>query len=335
MLTSTAAVDLGDSIVSRAEGVFLWVYIVVNELLAAASRGDNNEELRRRLDRCPSAMSGLFSHMVDRCDPYYSESPKPYLRLVFLDYRPTLYELLLASYPLQDLKLMVLGDFSEETLMELNQKAARAETQIVARCAGLVQFVLAYSGDRDEFLDHRTDLMDLQKTLNLEVQFIHKTARDFLREAPEGRAFLETSSVSEHDAKLALLLGRMALLPLRKVLKNAMPSIMCASVGVCGLEREIDHTNADNYEYSETLRDYSTRLNAFLVSSNTGIMPTWYAETMTTITATFEDVEKVTAHGMKVTGSGKVKLRYNQHGHGAGSIRKTAPDTIYFRQLYM
>lgn len=57
--------DIRFDVEQRAEGVFLWVYFAVEEILQACSAGDTAEEIQTRLNNIPDALDALYQRMLD------------------------------------------------------------------------------------------------------------------------------------------------------------------------------------------------------------------------------------------------------------------------------
>lgn len=64
---------LAAEIVKRAQGVFLWVYLVIRSLQDGLSNGDEIAMLQRRLESLPTDLDAYFSHMMKSTDPIYQE----------------------------------------------------------------------------------------------------------------------------------------------------------------------------------------------------------------------------------------------------------------------
>jgi hypothetical protein len=210
-LGGTCASSLIKDIVWKAQGVFLWLYLVVNDL-RKASFHDSLEELQDRLEECPNEMKGLFSLMLERGDPFYLKRPKPYLRLVYTattqDEGITLLDLAFADLPQEQL-LQELSKRPNHTILhQLSTRAEGLEAQILARTAGLVHFChnTDYLSESELF----TEQPNLESAACLEAQFIHRTALDFLKEEQEGQDVLKACCMSELDAIFTILRARAA-----------------------------------------------------------------------------------------------------------------------------
>ncbi|KAH7416624.1 hypothetical protein BKA64DRAFT_636028 [Cadophora sp. MPI-SDFR-AT-0126] len=67
----TAASALLENIMQKAEGVFLWVFLVVRSLLMDLADYDSIADLRSRLEIIPVDLENLYSHMLRSIDPAY------------------------------------------------------------------------------------------------------------------------------------------------------------------------------------------------------------------------------------------------------------------------
>lgn len=66
---------------NRAEGVFLWVSIVVGELCKGLFNHDSPAELRRRLDETPSNLEAYFRQILDRVEEHYQPRRDEFIRI--------------------------------------------------------------------------------------------------------------------------------------------------------------------------------------------------------------------------------------------------------------
>ncbi|KAK2736572.1 hypothetical protein CKAH01_07772 [Colletotrichum kahawae] len=70
---------LVDSIVERAQGIFLWVKLVVNDLCNQMENGCRPEDLHHDLDKLPNKIDQLFSHFLNSIS--HDDSQKAYRTL--------------------------------------------------------------------------------------------------------------------------------------------------------------------------------------------------------------------------------------------------------------
>jgi hypothetical protein len=64
--------DLVDTLIRKADGVFLWIYLVVRSLLQGLTNGDGIKHLQRRLDELPDDLHSLYNRMLTFVEPVYS-----------------------------------------------------------------------------------------------------------------------------------------------------------------------------------------------------------------------------------------------------------------------
>jgi hypothetical protein len=76
------APELVEEIVRNADGVFLWVTLVVKSLLAGLGNRDGISDLQRRLRSLPSDLEALCSHMVTLIDHFYLSEASQIFQLV-------------------------------------------------------------------------------------------------------------------------------------------------------------------------------------------------------------------------------------------------------------
>jgi hypothetical protein len=71
-IQTEAAATLVDEIVSKADGVFLWVALIATSLLDGLTNHDSIKDLQRRLWLLPSDLESLYRHMLFvRIDEFY------------------------------------------------------------------------------------------------------------------------------------------------------------------------------------------------------------------------------------------------------------------------
>jgi hypothetical protein len=203
-LNGTRAVLYARTIASRAEGVFLWAYMVTEDLRTAVNQGDTEEDLELRLEECPGGMNELFTFLLERQDKFYAKYPKPYLHLLDVatkkDKYVTVLELFIASEDQEKVTSrfpVKLDDNDDKYLAALNSSAVDLEANVVARCAGLVECThLPPFKEPPETYPYK----NLSRMRDMRVTFIHRSVQDFLAEGEEGIALLQSCSISEQNA---------------------------------------------------------------------------------------------------------------------------------------
>lgn len=84
--------ELVREIVSAADGVFLWVYLVVEALLRGLGNCDEISDLKRKLRLLPKDLKQLFYYMIQRVDDDYKEEAGSFSNwsMLFSPWRTTL-----------------------------------------------------------------------------------------------------------------------------------------------------------------------------------------------------------------------------------------------------
>jgi hypothetical protein len=75
------ALGLIEEVVNKADGVFLWVVLVVKSLTSGLCNGDGIVHLRRRLEAIPSDLETLHSHMMKSIDPFDVEEASQMIQI--------------------------------------------------------------------------------------------------------------------------------------------------------------------------------------------------------------------------------------------------------------
>lgn len=69
-----SATDIITNVVNRAEGVFLWVFLVVRSLLRGLRNEDDIRDLKRRMEAFPPDLETYFGRMLDEIEDVYRQT---------------------------------------------------------------------------------------------------------------------------------------------------------------------------------------------------------------------------------------------------------------------
>lgn len=154
-------------ITSRAQGVFLWVYLVVRSLIRGLLNRDRMIDLQRRLRAFPSDLDDFFTHILMSLDETYRVQTARSFRIALAAPRP----LSLLNYwytdaeeddPQFHLRLPVMA--LDKTELEARQE--EMHKRLNGRCRGLLEVTWVPHADRP---------------YAYRVDFLHRTVKDFLR----------------------------------------------------------------------------------------------------------------------------------------------------------
>lgn len=123
-------------IVTRAEGVFLWVSLAVKDQIRGLRNEDSPEQLQERLACLPSEVEGVYSRMLLHIDKIYRQEASRFLQMAV--HKPGLSVLEHAFASCRDLDNMLLSadNVSKRELVLLCQYTRK---RIIATCAGLLE----------------------------------------------------------------------------------------------------------------------------------------------------------------------------------------------------
>ena len=152
--------QLALEITEKADGVFLWVFLVINELLKSLLNHDDYSTLLRRIRGIPPGLEPYFKYMFDNLDQFYKFETAQILRAAVV-----------STYELPLLALSVI--FSTEPMavqLLSHEKPGLQEVDI---------------GNFEDILERRMVgcCGDLLETKDRRINFLHRTVRDFLATA--------------------------------------------------------------------------------------------------------------------------------------------------------
>ena len=169
---SSRAPKLIREISSRADGVFLWVFLVVRSLKEGLSNGDRLFDLLNRIDKLPRDLEEYFAHILNGVDDFYFHQATEFFRLALEGEEALLlhtYSYLHEEDPNFGLNAY---DRTPSTIEGTSSRLEEAERRINSRCKGLLEVfddrdpgqLRPYHGEPQNFL---------------RVGFLHRSVRDF------------------------------------------------------------------------------------------------------------------------------------------------------------
>ncbi|KAI4250905.1 MAG: hypothetical protein LQ352_005181 [Teloschistes flavicans] len=172
------------NLVSKAEGVFLWLDLMTKEMVRGAKNGDTLKELSRRLKRTPADINGLYQQILTRLDPEYRKDALRYFMILIVGSEIEVGLTLLGLFCADDTnwKFVEKADRSYFCDPQFDDIYMKFRQRLTARCGS--------------FIDIRQDQDQVEgaglSSCQQDVRFVHRTAGEFLK--MEYKAFLNEPS---------------------------------------------------------------------------------------------------------------------------------------------
>ena len=176
--------------ISKACGVFLWVYLVVESLLQGITNADRTSDLQLRLASLPSDLEELFEKLLKRLDPFYFRHACQLFRLLNDHTYPPV--LCLAQANDDDFAAAVSAKVGEIPQSQMVATVEDMERRLKSQCMGLLEIFEPVTTDVDPdqgktfrlaSTDDDGQSTDWPNPQALKVRYLHRTTRDFLRSA--------------------------------------------------------------------------------------------------------------------------------------------------------
>lgn len=195
--------DLIEDVVSRSQGVFLWVHLVLRDLLDGLTYNDSVQTLKIRLQSFPEDLDKFFQHMLDSIPRVYLLRAARMFKIATAAERP----IPVLFYSMLE-QLEECGDKTIDEpiygmpISEIKRRQKRMKRVLDGRSRGLLEVV--------------PDESAIPAFLQDKVDFLHRTVRDFLDES--GLEFLEREAYRERQGPdLYILACKAAVAMIRRV----------------------------------------------------------------------------------------------------------------------
>jgi hypothetical protein len=189
--------QLIDEIVTKAQGVFLWVVLVTQSLLNGLTDDNSVTDMRRRLEHLPSDLEHFFQHILDGIEEVYKPQTAQIFEMVTIAKTP------LSVYLLQYLEQENLNPnyavkaqrtyLSEAKMIQVKKRLTK---YLNARCKGLLEI---------HYDEHWTF------SFCYKIEFLHRTVKDYL-ESQDMKAVLKSLAPRGFNPATSLCRAYLALL---------------------------------------------------------------------------------------------------------------------------
>lgn len=188
---TTAKYDqkLVDRVVKKAEGVFVWVTIVVSQLVVAIEEENESHDLYESLADLPEGLEQLYASVIDKIDQRYWHDTVNFLSLIqkssHMEYSARADTLLKFSAAIQDpmsaisCKAYLETGFTTDDAGLPHHQCAQVRRRLQRRCRGLIE------------------IEDAEDLPGARVAFLHRTVKEYVT----GSQLFERT-LDEVDSKL-------------------------------------------------------------------------------------------------------------------------------------
>lgn len=208
----SAASDIPSTIANRAEGVFLWVSLVVRSLLRGMNEGDDMPGLKARLNAMPSDLEGFFLHIFEKIDRNYRNTTIRAFQLASIAVPMPAVAFTYIDRDLENEQYAIEAPISPLDQNQADKMRHTARFRINAWCRDLLEVRVGMHKDTN--------------IANDQVNFLHRTVKDFLS-SDEMQNGIFKESICQSSPRQALCRIHLAEL---KVLPNMMPSTQTLAV---------------------------------------------------------------------------------------------------------
>ncbi|CAH0025057.1 unnamed protein product [Clonostachys rhizophaga] len=224
-------------LVFKAQGVFLWLHLATRSIVTGIQNGDSRDLLLARLKELPGELKDLYADMWQRLNensPVYRETAARFFNYA-LDqkgvvpmfpevgfpsgfpeiWQATLFQIACAeSSETQDFLLREGKTLNASEVIALCNKTTAA---IHTRCAGLLRVTPVSMNETIQHVGDATGVdvpqasKEIEKALFGGVNFIHRTAHDFLTDTEIGQGILLYGALSQREMEFRLVKGLLCL----------------------------------------------------------------------------------------------------------------------------
>lgn len=190
---NTEVSDLVQEIVTKAQGVFLWVKLVVRSLLHGLSDYNRISDLQRRVRHLPGDLEKLYANMLAHTDPFYYEHASQIFQIFCMAHKRSPHKTTLLQLSWADEEDESLAEAASMQPITSNERAMRChsmDARLKSVCAGLLE---------------SNDVRFSSIAPDSRVVFLHRTVSDWIAK-PEVWSELTSRTVNANfSAALALL----------------------------------------------------------------------------------------------------------------------------------
>ncbi|KAM7214962.1 hypothetical protein V8F06_009639 [Rhypophila decipiens] len=211
--------SIAQEISLRAQGVFLWVYLIVRSLIRGMRYMDTIDDLWERLNELPNDLEEFFRRMFDSIEPIYRKRTARALRVLSHIESGTTKSLITLCF--MDLEIenteYAFGSLRSPTPGQETEFYSRLEQekkhQLVAQCRDLVH--VSVNSNSSRHTSH--------PPWSISASFLHRTVADFLRTS-DVHGLLVSRSGGDFDPRVSICRSYLAQLKIMSHIQEIKPA---------------------------------------------------------------------------------------------------------------
>ena len=206
------------NIAYKAQGVFLWVDLIVKTLIKGLKHDDSFEQLQERLASTPTDIEAVYADMLSKIDKAHYKEAAQLFQMAIVGLTESLLDVTLVLYNHHD-------RISEISVSDALKLCHRTQNRIPTICGGLLDIdednkdsrwigLEFYDCDYLCFPPRYTCSADMAKISTFEryvhINFIHRTAYEFLSQNKQGQSFLHECPQPQPSPYASIVRARLA-----------------------------------------------------------------------------------------------------------------------------
>ena len=204
--------DLFTRIVERADGVFLWAVIAIRKVRDGLRDIVDMNELAQEIEMLPSELEGIFMLLLHRIGRVHKRLAAQFLQITLYDnsgirgshdHAMDLCKLHLIHSQRADEDAPF--SYVKVATSELIKACRTLRTRLLSHTAGLLELT---PSDKGDWMYGERE--DYDPVLSIEINFLHRTVRDFLLNNDEAKSFLDNQGFPEAQVRLSIARGTLA-----------------------------------------------------------------------------------------------------------------------------
>lgn len=209
-----------DSLVTKAEGVFLWVYLTVTTVTKALREDESIADLRLRIDNLPGELADLFVDMWERANNdgvHFKKRAASYFQLALAEtnYPLTTFVMMVATNHEMADRILDPSPSQQVSVESVVEACERTRQEVLSQCAGLLVYretsgLEIPSYELPPWYGKEHERLAPYANWEFKYSFLHRTAQDFLTGTVTGKTILDCGRYTGNVAYERFLIGRLA-----------------------------------------------------------------------------------------------------------------------------